>query len=109
MGQMYCPTALLTWLPAEVALVRVALTELTLAWLSVDRDESTLSTELVAVKDPVVTSGVVPARVPTGVVDRPSALLRAVLTALLVTIAGVTEGREVVEVGELPGSLRRPR
>lgn len=60
------------------------------AALRESKDESTLSTEFVAVKVPSVMLGTVPARVIVGVVERPMALLSAVLTAL-VLIAGVTE------------------
>lgn len=70
-------------LPTKLALMELATTEL------VESDESTLSTELVAVKGPVEMKGVVPAIDMVGVVERPWALLRAVLTEL-VTIAGVT-------------------
>lgn len=60
------------------------------AALSDNRDERTLSTELVAVNVPSVMLGTVPASVIVGVVERPTALLRAVSTSL-VLIAGVTE------------------
>ena len=61
------PTALL----AKLALTELTLAELMLATLSVDSDDSTLSTELVAVKAPVVIVGTVPAKLMVGVLDRP--------------------------------------
>lgn len=78
------------------ALARLALTELA------DNDDSTLSTELVAVKEPVVMCGVVPARDIVGVVERPLALLKIELTEL-VEAAGVTLERLEVDVGAVPG------
>jgi hypothetical protein len=55
------------------------------------REEITLSTLLVAEKEPVVMLGVVPARDIVGVVVRPCALLSAVLAPALVLIAGVAD------------------
>ena len=78
------------------------LVELTLALLSLDKDESTLSTELVSVQVPGVIVGVVPAKLIVGEVVRPRAPLSAVLTALEVLIAGVTEDRILVVVGKAP-------
>lgn len=52
-------------LPTKLVLIALATTEL------VESDERTLSTELVAVKDPVEMKGVVPAIAIVGVVDRP--------------------------------------
>lgn len=76
-------------------------TELALASLSVDKDDRTLRTELVALK-PVVIVGVVPARLIVRVVVRPSAPLSAVLAAVEILIAGVIEDRELVEVDIAP-------
>lgn len=93
---------------AELGLValptRLELTELALASLSLDRDERTLRTELVAMNDPVVIFGVVPARLIVGEVVRPRAALSAVLTAVDVLIAGVTEDSELVVVGTPDGA-----
>ena len=80
---------------------RLALTEVASASLAADRKARTLSTELVAVKTPVVISGTVPARLIVGVLVRPCALLRAVLAAP-VLIAGMTDDSELVAVGTCP-------
>jgi hypothetical protein len=71
----------------EVEVTRVVVVPALADWM----DEMTLRTELVAVKEPVVISGTVPARLIVGVLVRPSALLSAVPTEELVLIAGVTE------------------
>ena len=78
------------------------LVELTLALLSLNKDESTLSTELVSFQVPGVIVGVVPAKLIVGEVVRPRAPLSAVLTALEVLIAGMTEDRILVVVGKAP-------
>ena len=59
-------------------------------------------TELVWLKVPVVSVRVVAASVIVGEVVRPKAPLSAVLTALEVLIAGVTEDRALVDVGMVP-------
>ena len=90
--------------PTLVALpTRLELNELALASLAVDSDDRTLSTELVPLNVPVVIVGVVPAKLIVGEVVRPSAPLKAVLTAVDVLIAGVTEERELVYVDVAPG------
>jgi hypothetical protein len=71
----------------EVEVVGLVLVPALADWI----DEMTLRTELVAVKEPVVISGTVPAKLIVGVLVRPSALLSAVPTEELVLIAGVTE------------------
>jgi hypothetical protein len=80
----------------------VVLAVLKLASLSLDKDESTLSTELVAVNVPGGIVGVVPAKLIVGEVVRPKAPLSAVLTALEVLMAGVTEDSGLVVVGKAP-------
>ena len=88
----------LTVLGMVALLARLALTEL------VESEERTLSTELVAVKDPVVILGTVPARDIVGVVERPWALLKAVLTED-VLIAGATEDSELLHDGAVPATI----
>lgn len=82
---------------------KLELLELALALLSDDNDDKTLRTELVSLKVPVVIVGVVPARVIVGEVVRPRAPLSAVLTAVEVLIAGVTEDKELVDIGLVAG------
>jgi hypothetical protein len=81
---------------------KLELAELALASLSDDKDDKTLRTELVSLKVPVVIVGVVPARVIVNEVVRPRAPLSAVLTAVEVLIAGVTEDKELVDVDVMP-------
>lgn len=94
--------AMLTGFGLVALPTRLELTELALASLSEARDESTLRTELVSEKEPVVIVGVVPAKLMVNEVVRPRAPLSAVLTALDVLIAGVTEDSAVVSVGVTP-------
>lgn len=70
--------------------------ELTLAALSLVKEESTLSTELLRVNVPGGV-GTVPASDIVGEVVRPKAPLSAVLTPLEVLIAGVTEDKALVD------------
>ena len=81
---------------------RVVLAVLALASLSLDKDESTLSIELVAVNVPGGIVGVVPAKLIVGEVVRPKAPLSAVLAALEVLMAGVTEDSGLVVEGKAP-------
>ena len=80
---------------ARLALIGLAVTELA------DKAESTLNTELVAVKEPVVIEGVVPAMDIVGVLERPWAPPNAVLTEL-VAIAGITLESDDDSVGKVP-------
>ena len=73
-----------------------------LAWLSSDKDDSTLKTELVAVKAPVVMLGTVAANDIVGVLVRPCAPLSTEVTPL-VLIAGVAEDSSVEGAGVNPG------
>ena len=76
--------------------------ELVLAALSGDRDDRTLRTELVSLKVPTVSVGTVPARLIVGEVVRPMAPLRAMLTAVDILMAGVTEDKELAGDGVAP-------
>ena len=58
-------------LPTKLALALLALAELAVASLFVESEDNTLRMELVAVKEPVVILGTVPAKLCVGVLVRP--------------------------------------
>lgn len=80
------------------------LDELTVAALSLNKEDNTLRTELVRVNVPGGMVGVVPASDIVGEVVRPRAPLSAVLTPLEVLIAGVTEDKALVDVDTPDGA-----
>ena len=92
--------ASLTMLELAALLVKLSLPEAAATELA-ESDDSTLKTELVAVKEPVVICEVVAATDIVGVVDLPWAPLKAVPTEELVFIAGVTLDSED-EDGRVP-------